>query len=159
MADTEVDVADVQLSAENKKAENGVAHSPTGKGMACELAPAEDYHTTKRDAAVKIRFSGNEVDITNTPAITVMEYVKRAMEKFPDRIAMKVEREGRWISWTYREYMQEIRTVGKAFIKVISEASVYKYIVGTPSSDIFPGNLELSYETQPLHEFFFLFCF
>ena len=52
------------------------------------------------------------------PAISVEEFVERSVKKHASRVAMKVERDGKWISWTYEEYLKEIKTAAKAFIKV-----------------------------------------
>ena len=91
---------------------------PTVEGIACKVEPSDIDYTTKRDGAYKIQFSGNEGDMSAMPAISIMEFVDRAVKKYGSRVAMKVERDGKWISWTYNEYLQEIKTAAKAFIKV-----------------------------------------
>lgn len=87
-------------------------------GISCKLADATDFFTTKRDEAVKIQFAGEEGDIRAMQAISVMEFMDRSVKKFGQRVAMKVERDGKWISWTYNEYLQEVKTAAKGFIKL-----------------------------------------
>lgn len=87
-------------------------------GVGCKLAPATEYMTWDRYGAVKIRFSDDKSKISGQPAISVMEFFERAVKKFSNRTAMKVEREGKWISWTYKEYLQDIKTAAKGFIKL-----------------------------------------
>ena len=84
------------------------------KGIACTLAPADDYVTNLRDGAVKIRFS----EKNNGPTISVMEFIERTCNTWPNRPALKVERQEQWVTWTYKEYLQDIRTTAKGFIKV-----------------------------------------
>lgn len=88
------------------------------EGISCKLAEAEDYITTSREGSVKIRFSGEKGSLTAQPAISVMEFVDRSVKKFGSRTALKVERDDKWISWTYNEYFQEIKTAAKGLIKV-----------------------------------------
>lgn len=91
---------------------------PVAEGMACALADSDEPFTIKRDGAYKIQFSGKEGELSNTPALSVEEFIERSVKKHPTRVAMKVERDGKWISWTYKEYLEEIKTAAKAFIKV-----------------------------------------
>jgi len=96
----------------------------TVEGISCKLEAADLDYTTKRDGAYKIQFSGNEGDISAMPAISIMEFFDRSVKKFGSRVAMKVERDGKWISWTYNEYLQEIKTAAKGFIKVCKKSKL-----------------------------------
>jgi len=91
---------------------------PEAEGISCKLAEATDFITTTRDGAVKIQFSGEPGQIKAMPAVSVMEFFDRAVKKHGSRVAMKVERDEKWISWTYNEYYQEVKTAAKAFIKL-----------------------------------------
>jgi len=103
---------------EEPKKEEPAVVAPKANGIACTLADAEDYFTTKRDGSYKIQFSGREGHITNRPAISVEEFMDQAVKSYGTRVAMKVERDGKWISWTYKEYFEEIKTAAKGFIKL-----------------------------------------
>jgi len=96
----------------------------TVEGISCKVEAADLDYTTKRDGAYKIQFSGNEGDISAMPAISIMEFFDRSVKKFGSRVAMKVERDGKWISWTYNEYLQEIKTAAKGFIKVCKKSKL-----------------------------------
>lgn len=91
---------------------------PEAEGISCKLADATEYITTSRDGAVKIQFSGKEGDLTAMPARSVMQIFDTCVKKHSSRVAMKVERDGKWISWTYSEYLQEVKTAAKGFIKL-----------------------------------------
>ena len=103
---------------EPKKEEPAAVAAPKSDGIACTLADADEYYTVKRDGAYKIQFSGKEGHITNKPAISVEEFMDQAVKSYGSRVAMKVERDGKWISWTYKEYLEEVKTAAKGFIKV-----------------------------------------
>ena len=49
------------------------------------------------------------------------------VNKFPDRPALKVERGDQWLTWTYREYLDSVKTVAKAFIKVMYSSYGFMY--------------------------------
>lgn len=81
------------------------------------VAPADKYWTVDRDGAVKLRVGTTEYD-KDTP-ITVHELFKRIVEKAGDHFALAVKRNDQWQKWTYAQYMQDCRTAGKGFIKVM----------------------------------------
>ena len=87
-------------------------------GIACSLAPADEYETSQADGSVKIRFSAEKDHAGAIPAISVMEFMDRATKRWQNRPALNVERQGQWITWTYKEYLQDVKTAAKAFIKV-----------------------------------------
>ena len=39
-------------------------------------------------------------------------------KRCPDQVAMAVKRNDEWIKWTYAQYLEDVRTVAKAFIKL-----------------------------------------
>ena len=90
----------------------------TNDGVACKLADAKKYWTSNRHDAVKIRFSGPEGALSSSQPISVPEFYLRSVDKYSNRTALKVERDGKWISWTFKKCLEEIRTIAKAFIKV-----------------------------------------
>ena len=119
--------ATASVCTDNKVNVNGTVQQscPHVDGIACNLAPATDYVTSERSSPVKIRFSGDK-GVTAAPPISVMEFFQRTVNKFPNRTAMKVERDGNWLSWTYKEYLEDVKTVAKAFIKV---GFVFKFYI------------------------------
>jgi len=132
MSDTEVKVgdtavvtvSDVNLTHEDKSAETTPAQNgnivtpPETDGISCKLAPAENYTSIDKDQAVKIRFSSDPSTLAGSPAISMIEYVTRYCNRYENRKALCVERESKWISWTYKEYLQDVKTVAKGFIKL-----------------------------------------
>ena len=94
------------------------------EGLACALADSSEPYTTKREGSYTIQFSGREGHISNMPALSVEEFMERYAKKHATRVAMKVERDGKWISWTYKEYLDEVKTAAKAFIKVCCTITV-----------------------------------
>lgn len=118
-----VTVSDVNLTHEDKSAEttaqNGnIVTPPETDGISCKLAPAENYTSTDKDQAVKIRFSNDPSTLAGSPAISMVEYATRYCTRYENHKALCVERESKWITWTYKEYLQDVKTVAKGFIKV-----------------------------------------
>lgn len=102
---------ETETVTETKVVTNGTVKHEERKPSA--LAPADNIVTTERDGAVKIKLAeGAE------KPITAVEFFERVVEKFPNRPALKVERDGQWITWTYKEYLEDVKTTAKAFIKV-----------------------------------------
>ena len=97
-----------------------VSTSEEAVGIACSLTSADEYETSEADGSVKIRFSAEKGHASAIPAISVMEFMDRATKRWPNRPALNVERQGQWITWTYAEYLQDVKTAAKAFIKVCS---------------------------------------
>ena len=87
-------------------------------GVGCKIAEAESYWTSDRNAAVKIRFSGKEGELSNSPAMSVMKFFEDTVAKYPNHPAMKVERDNTWVTWTYSEYLRDVKTAAKGFIKL-----------------------------------------
>ena len=49
---------------------------------------------------------------------TVIELFDGTCSACPNHPALKQEKDGKWVSWTYAEYQQDVKTAAKAFIKV-----------------------------------------
>ena len=80
------------------------------------LAPAHSVWTTDADGSVTLRSSSRE-DCEYEPQ-TVHTFLKRVVDKFPEKDALSIKRNGIWIQWTYAQYYECCRTVAKAFLKV-----------------------------------------
>ena len=44
--------------------------------------------------------------------------IQASPARCPDRLALGIKRDGAWVTWTYKQYLEEITTVAKAFIKL-----------------------------------------
>lgn len=136
MGDSSIDIGEIDIIDQPEKKNNDVENANNGfiinkeadnfslnkneceEGLACKLSHAEEFWTCKRNNAVKIRMSGEKDSIANLEPISIMEFFKKTVDRFPNRPALKVERDGKWITWTYKEYFEEIRTTSKAFIQL-----------------------------------------
>ena len=52
------------------------------------------------------------------PPTTVNEVLKKVVKAYPHKPALRVKRGGRWVTWTWREYYNDIAAVAKSMIRV-----------------------------------------
>ncbi|KAL8606650.1 hypothetical protein ACOMHN_025749 [Nucella lapillus] len=104
-----------------------------------ELAPAERMWTIQRDGAVRLRM-GSSGPGSEAP-YTVSTLFRKTVEKIPDGVAMAVKREGKWVKWTYRRYMEDVRKAAKSFIKLGLEPYRGVGIIGFNSPEWFIADL------------------
>jgi len=71
------------------------------------------FCTTIRDTEVEIRISEGD----RKPQ-TVIELFEETCSKYPNHDALKQERDGKWVSWSYAEYQTDVKIAAKAFIKL-----------------------------------------
>ena len=50
--------------------------------------------------------------------VSVVTLLTRAAEDAPDHTALSVKRDGEWVNWSYEKYLEDVRCVAKAFIKL-----------------------------------------
>ena len=50
--------------------------------------------------------------------MSVVTLLTRAAEDAPDHTALSVKRDGEWVNWSYEKYLEDVRCVAKAFIKL-----------------------------------------
>merc|ERR1712209_77355 len=81
------------------------------------ILPANSLSTTWPDGAVELRFSDKHPLCQEKP-ISVWTMLNNTVKRYPDGIAMAVKRNDEWVKWTYTEYLEEVKTVAKAFIKL-----------------------------------------
>jgi len=80
------------------------------------VLPANSLTTSWPDGAVQIRtFDHPSSDF---PSKSVWTMIQETRERVPQRTALGVKRDGVWVKWTFEEYVQDIKTVAKAFIKL-----------------------------------------
>lgn len=80
------------------------------------IFPATSFTTTDSNGCVNIR-SHNHPS-ADYPPQSVYSLLKVTAERAPDRVALTVKRDGVWVSWTYKEYFENVRSVAKAFLKL-----------------------------------------
>eukprot|EP00091_Calanus_sinicus_P004433 TRINITY_DN14746_c0_g1_i1.p1 TRINITY_DN14746_c0_g1~~TRINITY_DN14746_c0_g1_i1.p1 ORF type:complete len:169 (-),score=26.04 TRINITY_DN14746_c0_g1_i1:187-669(-) len=85
------------------------------------LLPSDSYTSSDPGVPVKLWMPEDDEDCDEedlrTP-LSVPTLLIRAAEDAPDHIALAVKRDGAWVKWTYERYLEDVRVVGKAFIKL-----------------------------------------
>jgi len=81
------------------------------------ILPANSLSTTWPDGTVEIRFSDKHPLCQEKP-ISVWTMLNNTAARCPDNIALAVKRNDEWVNWTYTQYLDEVITVAKAFIKL-----------------------------------------
>ncbi|XP_023331008.1 long-chain-fatty-acid--CoA ligase ACSBG2 [Eurytemora carolleeae] len=83
------------------------------------ILPATEYTSSDPMEPVKLWMPDKDCcpeDIRKP--VSVPTLLTQTASKAGDQPALCVKRGGVWISWTYKEYLAEVRTVAKAFIKL-----------------------------------------
>ncbi|KAJ1212874.1 hypothetical protein NDU88_000517 [Pleurodeles waltl] len=80
------------------------------------LAPADCLWTTARDGAVMLRVE--ETGPASEPPVTIVQMFKEVVQRYGNRPAMAVKRDGRWETTTYLQYYQQCRAAAKSFLKL-----------------------------------------
>ncbi|KAL8565267.1 hypothetical protein ACOMHN_001165 [Nucella lapillus] len=104
-----------------------------------EPVPADCLWTTQRDRAVKLRTTPHGINAEKP--ITVVTLVHNTVNRLPNGTAMAIKREGQWVKWTYSQYLADIRTAAKAFIKLGLEPYKGVGIIGFNSPEWFLADL------------------
>lgn len=98
-----------------------------------QILDTESYISTSTDGCVKLRLQ----DSPEVLPISVPSLLEKAAKEAPEVLALAVKREDKWIKWTYKEYLQEVRTVAKAFIALGLEPRKSVGIIGFNSPEWF----------------------
>ena len=77
----------------------------------------------------------------NIPIKSVWSLIQETSSRCPDRVALGIKREGVWVKWTYRQYLQDINLVAKAFIKLGLKQHHAVCILGFNSPEWFISNI------------------
>ena len=81
------------------------------------VVDTEQLTTCSADGYTKIRMLENEPG--NMKPKSLVTFVTEKCRKGGSNItALKVKRDGKWISWSYDDYYRDIRCVARAFIKL-----------------------------------------
>eukprot|EP00019_Armaparvus_languidus_P008267 CAMPEP_0168591482 /NCGR_PEP_ID=MMETSP0420-20121227/7163_1 /TAXON_ID=498008 /ORGANISM="Pessonella sp." /LENGTH=712 /DNA_ID=CAMNT_0008627287 /DNA_START=55 /DNA_END=2193 /DNA_ORIENTATION=+ len=99
---------------------------------------SKHYHV-EPDAEGKIRLA--QKGIAAKKPTTVMQQFALAVKKNGDSVALRVERDGKWIEWTWKEYFSEVEKVGRALIHLGLEQHESVCIIGFNSPEWFFANM------------------
>lgn len=82
------------------------------------MIEATNFTTTLPDGAVCIRKV--DADADNFPPVSVPTFFRSAVADAEDHVAMAVKKEGsdKYTKWTYKEYLDDVETAAKGFIKL-----------------------------------------
>lgn len=65
-----------------------------------------------------IKISNDAQNMASLKPITVLDVMFNVVETYPERAALRVERNGRWKEWTYRKYYSDCRKFAKSLVKI-----------------------------------------
>lgn len=83
-----------------------------------EITSSLPDFTIDRDAAVKIRILEKSSGVASEEPVTVLDSFDKTVKRFANVPALREERDGQWVTWTYSEYQQDVFIAAKAFIQV-----------------------------------------
>ncbi|XP_078530567.1 long-chain-fatty-acid--CoA ligase ACSBG2-like [Lissotriton helveticus] len=102
--------------ASRRTALKGRPLGTTSRPLQLNLAPADSFWTTRRDGAVRLRME--ETGPASEPPVTTLQVFEESVQRFGDRPAMAVKRDGHWETTTYLQYHQQCRAAAKSFLKL-----------------------------------------
>jgi len=110
------------------------------------LLPAQSYTSCNPATPVKIwrPEPEDEEDCDDEDlrtSVSVVTLLTRAAEDAPEQTALAVKREGEWVKWSYERYLEDVRAVGKAFIKLGLKVGHGVGIIGFNSPEWFFSDL------------------
>ncbi|XP_043196155.1 long-chain-fatty-acid--CoA ligase ACSBG2-like isoform X1 [Amphibalanus amphitrite] len=104
-----------------------------------QVIPTELRYTHELRGAVKIRVP--EDYTANSKPISVPTLLRTTAERWPERSAMNVKRNGVWQSTSFAEYHQQVRTAAKAFIQLGLQPFDGVAIMGFNAPEYFVANM------------------
>jgi len=131
------------VKIETESDEAALAYSKDGKvynNGPDQILPTNALHCWDSRGAVKIRLGGPE-KIKSAPPISVPSLLKKCADRAPNKLAMRVKRNGDWVRWTYKEYLNDVRTAAKGFIALGLERYHSVCILGFNSPEWFISDL------------------
>jgi len=81
-----------------------------------QIYPADCFTVTSATAAVKLKI--DERGISSIPALSVPTLLQRTVSRQMDHLALSIKRDGKWVNWTYKQYLHDVRICAKAFIRL-----------------------------------------
>lgn len=103
------------------------------------LAPAEQYWSSARDKAVKLRMA--ESGPGSEAPLTIHQMFQATLNKCGDHPALRWKENGAWTTLTYKQYYQHCRTAAKSFLKLGLERFHGVGILGFNSPEWFIANV------------------
>ncbi|EDQ85947.1 uncharacterized protein MONBRDRAFT_38583 [Monosiga brevicollis MX1] len=107
--------------------------------MESKQLPLGQHYGVDPDTVLDIKTTPD--GIASIKPVTVMERFKETVERFGDRDALAVKRDGYWHTWTYRDYHRDIITAAKAFIHFGLDRHHSVGIIGFNSPEWFIADL------------------
>lgn len=105
-----------------------------------QILPSKGIYSWDARGAVRINPRGPG-KVENRPPISVPSLLRKCAERSPNRLAMRVKRNGDWQTWTYKEYLNDVRTCAKAFIALGLERYHSVCILGFNAPEWFISDL------------------
>uniref|UniRef100_A0A8B9LDT2 long-chain-fatty-acid--CoA ligase n=1 Tax=Astyanax mexicanus TaxID=7994 RepID=A0A8B9LDT2_ASTMX len=103
------------------------------------LASAEQYWSSARDKAVKLRMA--ESGPGSEAPLTIHQMFQDTVNKYGDHPALRWKENGAWTTLTYKQYYQHCRTAAKSFLKLGLERFHGVGILGFNSPEWFISNV------------------
>lgn len=104
-----------------------------------QIIPSKAIFTTYAEGAVQISKLGHEPG-KSRPPISVPGMLKAAAEESPNSPALLDKRNGKWVTWTYEDYYEEVRNAAKGFIALGLQRHEAVCILGFNSPEWFIAN-------------------
>lgn len=81
-----------------------------------QLVPSDTNTTTAATGAVKLKI--DERGMSSIPPLSVPTLLQRTVARHMDHTALCVKRDGKWLKWTYKQYLHDVTICAKAFIRL-----------------------------------------
>lgn len=81
-----------------------------------QIFPSDVYTTTQAMGAVKLKI--DERGMGSIPPLSVPTLLQRTVSRHMDHPALCVKRDGKWLKWTYKQYLHDVTVCAKAFIRL-----------------------------------------
>ncbi|XP_063375733.1 long-chain-fatty-acid--CoA ligase ACSBG2 isoform X4 [Cydia amplana] len=104
-----------------------------------QVLPADDYLTWIPEGRVKLRLAARGV--AGEPPISVPGVLRQTAARYPDSPALCTKKDGKWHKISYKQYLERVRTVAKAFLKLGLERFHSVCILGFNSEQWFVADL------------------
>lgn len=115
-----------------------VAYPPDPSSL-CTYKSGEKHWNVKPDGERPIKVAATGP--ASAKPITVVDLFQQAVSKYPDGEAIKVERNKKWKSWTWTEYLNDVMCASRAFIKLGLQPFESVAIISFNSPEWFIGNM------------------
>eukprot|EP01108_Squamamoeba_japonica_P000651 TRINITY_DN121_c0_g2_i2.p1 TRINITY_DN121_c0_g2~~TRINITY_DN121_c0_g2_i2.p1 ORF type:complete len:615 (-),score=359.65 TRINITY_DN121_c0_g2_i2:153-1997(-) len=101
--------------------------------------PNSTHYVTEPDGEGKIRLS--KKGVASRAPVTVMQQFYAAVKKHGDAVALRVEREGKWVEWTWKDYRRDVEIAARSFMSLGLQPHESVCIIGFNSPEWFFANM------------------